>query len=267
MKVKHIQLSLLVLWVIIFSNLLFGNENKIISIDVSYEDKQTYPYCMGIGKDIDVDKPGLTIEAMKNIENKLNVKFNFKRESGTRGQKKLQYNKTDMLLFASYKKERESLGVYPKKDNGEIDTDKRAMNLSYMLYTLKDSKLDWDGKKFINLTGKIGATKGYSIVEFLKANKVDVSENPSNLGDPKKLLIGRIEGFANQESKIDPYLKENPTLAKKIKKIEIPLKTKPYYILFSKQFYNTHTELSHKIWDELKQMDTMSKFTHIKDKY
>jgi len=241
---------------------LFANSPTIIN--VSYENKATYPYYIGTSSKINFDKPGLAIEAMQSIEQKLNIKFKFKREPGIRGQKKLQYNKTDILLFASYKKSREKIGVYPKTKDGKIDTSKKAMELSYSLYTLKDSDLNWDGKKFINLTGKIGATKGYSIIKFLKKRDVDVSENTSNFGDPKKLIINRIQGFVNQDCKIDPFLKENPKLSKKIKKIYPPLKSKPYYMLFSHKFYNEHTDLVNKIWDELKNLD---KFTEIKKKY
>ena len=219
-----------------------------LNIKVSYEDKQTYPFTIGTGTIIDKEKPGVTIEVLRTLEKKLNVKFYFKREQGIRGQKSLKTNKTDMLLFASYKKEREEMGVYPKNSNNKIDTRLKAMDLSYVLYTLKDSGLSWDGEKFINLKGKIGATKGYSIIPFLKEKGVTVSENTSNLGDPRKLIAKRIQGFANQESKIDPYLRQHPSYGAKIKKISPPLKTKPYYILFSHSFYKKYPKLAKKIW-------------------
>jgi hypothetical protein len=83
---------------------LYANTNSPLTINVSIENKQTYPYYMGEGDKLNPKNPGLAIDALKSIEKKLNIKFNFKRESSLRGQKKLQYNKTDMLLFASYKK-------------------------------------------------------------------------------------------------------------------------------------------------------------------
>jgi len=143
----------------------------------------------------------------------------------------------------------------------------RSMKLAYSLYTLKDSLLSWDGKNFINLNGKIGATKGYSIVKFLQERGVEVSENNSNLGDPKKLFAKRIQGFANQESKIDPFLKDNPQYAAKIKKIKTPLKSKAYYMIFSHKFYEKNSKLANLIWEELKNLDTQEKFKSIRDKY
>lgn len=238
-----------------------------LSIHVSYEDKQTYPFVMGFGSDIPAENPGVTIEVLKMIEKELDVQFIFSREQGIRGQKQLQANQSDMLLFASYKSEREELGVYPKTGDGNIDTSRKAMDLSYVLYVLNDSTLSWDGEKFLNLTGKIGATKGYSIVAFLQEKGVDVSENTSNLGDPKKLIAGRIQGFANQDSKIDPFLKENPNLASKIKKIAPPLKTKPYYIMFSHQFYKKHQKLADSIWDLTTDHFNNPKYSEIVKKY
>lgn len=254
----------IVLYYILFVNILYSNP---LVIDVSYEDKATYPYYLGEGANIDFNKPGLIIEAIISLEKKLNVKFNFKREVSKRGQKKLEYNKIDMLLFASFEEGRRSIGVYPFLSDGSIDTQRRTMSLSYHLYTLKDSTLDWDGHNFLNLNGEIGATKGYSIVEFLQNKNVKVSENSSNLGDSQKLIQKRIQGFVNQDSKIDPYLKQNPELAKYIKKIKIPIKTKPYYILFSHKFYQEHQDLVNKIWDELQQIDSAPQFKSIKDKY
>ncbi len=255
----------LLLFLLIISSSICADNIKIIN--VSYENKATYPYYLGDSEHIDLKKPGIAIEAMQGIEKKLNIKFNFERKTSVRGQKELEYNKVDMLLFASYKKSREGMGVYPKNSDGSINTAKKAMNLSYVLYRLKNSTLDWDGKKFINLTGKIGATKGYSIVKFLQKRDVDVSENYSNTGDVKKLIAKRIQGIANQESKIDIYLKNNPKLAQKIEKCKIPLKTKPYYMLFSFKFYKENEKLANKIWDELKNLDSDEKFKSLREKY
>jgi len=53
-----------------------GYTDEIKTINVAYEDKATYPYTVGEGKEIDLKKPGLAIEAMKMIQKKLNIKFN-----------------------------------------------------------------------------------------------------------------------------------------------------------------------------------------------
>lgn len=241
--------------------------SQSLVINVSCEDKQTYPFIMGNAIEINETNPGVTIEVLKYIEKELNVKFDFKRDQGVRGQKNLQTGKSDMLLFASYKKDREIIGVYPKTPQGQIDETLKAMDLSYVLYTLRDSKLDWDGKNFKNLNGKIGVTKGYSIIHLLKSHGVDISENTSNLGDPRKLIANRIQGFVNQSSKIDPYLKENPRYASKIKKILPPIETKPYFILFSRKFYEENKETAEKIWELTADHLNNPKFKSIIKKY
>ena len=78
--------------------------NASVIINVSYENKATYPYYLGNNNIVDDKNPGLAIDALRSIEKKLDIKFNFKREPGIRGQNKLKKNKIDLLLFASYKK-------------------------------------------------------------------------------------------------------------------------------------------------------------------
>ncbi|RXJ66468.1 hypothetical protein CRV08_12680 [Halarcobacter ebronensis] len=250
--------------------LLFLNINilmaQTISINVICEDKQIYPYILEDTK-IAKNSPGITIEILKSLEKELNVKFKFNRVQSLRAHKILHSNQADMLLFASYLKNREEIGVYPKNSLNELNNNLKAMDLSYVLYTLKDSNLNWDGKNFINLYGKIGATQGYSIVDFLKNNNVLVSENSSNLGDVRKLIAKRIQGFVNQESKIDPYLKKNPKYAEVIKKIEIPIVTKPYFIVFSHKFYKKNSALADKIWALLADHKNNPKYKSIIKKY
>jgi len=232
------------------------------NIVVSYENKATYPY---------YTKPnskqlGLAIDALKSIEKKLDVKFIFVREPGVRGLKKLAVNKVDLLLFASYNKDRDKIAVYPKK-NGVIDSSKKSMELGYYLYTLKDSNLSWNGKEFLNLNGKIGTTRGYSIIKFLRKLNIDISESNSNEIDILKLLKHRVVGVVNQSSKIDLYLKKHPEIALKIKKVYPAIQKKPYYIIVSKKFYKNHKKLAIQIWELMKNLDTNPNYKKLREKY
>jgi len=77
-------------------------------------------------------------------------------------------NQVDGVFGASYKEKRQKFGVYPMA-NGKHDGSKQLHPDSYSLYVPKGSNLSWDGDKFINLTGKMGAPMGYSIIEKIKA--------------------------------------------------------------------------------------------------
>jgi len=237
---------------------LFATTNII----VSYENKATYPYYTNPNS----KKLGFAIDVLKSIQKKLDVKFIFKREPGIRGLKNLAANKVDLLLFASYNKNREKIAVYPKK-NGLIDTSKKSMELGYYLYKLKDSNITWNGKQFFNVNGLVGTTRGYSIVGFLKQLGISVNENNSNEADILKLLKHRIVGVVNQSSKIDLFLKTHPNIDLKVKKVYPAIKKKAYYIVFSKKFYSTHKKLANQIWNLMKDLDNNPNYDKFRKKY
>jgi len=251
---------------VFFTTSSFANYENPTIINISINNKDSYPYCLGEGKDILSTNPGVAIEAMQSIEHKLNIKFNFIRDPWSRQKRKLQYNSTDMLFSASYKKSREKMGVYPRKKDGSIDQSRKIISAPYVLYKLKESPLNWDGEKFINLTGKIATQKGYSIVGFLNKKGVDVVENRSDT-DIKLLLSKRVEGVARHIDSFDKFFKLNPEIAKKIVKIPTPLVPKSYYLLASNKFYKNNSVLVNKIWNELKNINTSDKFKHIRAKY
>ena len=256
----------LILLSLFITTVLFANKGEPTIVNMVFNSKEDYPYCLGNGKDIQTTNPGIAIDAMRTIEKKLNIKFNFIRETWTRQQKKIQYNKVDMLFIASYKKSREKLGVFPRNSDGTVDDTKRTISSSYVIFKLKNSPLDWDGEKFINLTGKISTQKGYSIVSFLKEKGAEVIENNSDT-DIKKLLHGRVEGIAMHNNRYKMYFKDNPEISSKIIKLPIPLTTKPYYVLTSHKFYKNNQILVNKIWEELKDMDKLEKFKTIRERY
>lgn len=261
-NVKKLLLTVLIFIVTVS----FANQTEPTVVNVSFKNKDYYPYCVGDGKNILSLNPGIAIEAMLSIEKKLNIKFNFERDPWSRQKRKMQYNQIDMIFLASFKESRKQWGVYPIRQNGAVDESKKIIESAYVIYKLKESKLDWDGVKFLNLSGQITTQKGYSIVSFLKERNVDVVENRSNT-DLEKLLAKRVEGVARHDTTFDHYFKLNPHIAKKIVKLTIPLKSKAYYLVSSHKFYDSNSILVNQIWDELKNMDTSDKFKTIRNKY
>lgn len=257
--------SLLILLVFIVT-VSFANQIEPIVINASFKNKDYYPYCVGDGKNILTLNPGIAIEAMQSIEKKLNVKFNFTRDPWLRQKRKMQYNQIDMIFLASFEESRKQWAVYPTRENEVVDESKKIIDAAYVIYKLKESKLDWDGEKFFDLSGPIITQKGYSIVNFLKEKGVDVVENRSNT-DIKKLLLKKVEGVARHDTTFNHYFKSNPKIAQKIVKLPIPLKSKAYYLVSSHKFYNNNSTLVNKIWDELKNLDTSDKFKSIRNKY
>jgi len=177
----------------------------------------------------------------------------------------LQTNHVDALFHASYKQKRSEFAVYPMED-GKADTNKAIMTNAYHLYTNKDSQLSWDGNKLINLNGRVGITKGFSIIDTIQdSSKIELCNSLSSALN--KLNLKTVEGVINLENRVDSTIIKYSNKYKNIKKVKTAIKTKPYYLIFSKEFYGKNKQIVEKIWAEIKTMKNNGEYNAIKAKY
>lgn len=215
------------------------------------EDKEDFPVLMGNSSELAKTKPGVAVEILNMVEKKLGVVIEIKRVPWKRALEiELKNNNADGLFTASYKKEREEFGSFPMKD-GQIDKNRKFSNVTYVFYRQKNTSVDYDGTVLNNLKGKIGAPRGYSIVEDLQKKGYAVDESGSTQTDLLKLAKGRIGAVAALELTGDYILKTNPDLNKAVEKISTPISTKGYYFMLSHQFVKDNPELSQRIWTEI----------------
>lgn len=216
-------------------------------IVLAYSDVETFPFMMGSGDSV-ADPPGLALEIISKAAERLNYRIRFVRFPNKRVLFNLEKGTIDGAFCYSFKQERLKSGVYPVR-GGKLIEGYRIKNWSYYLYRRKDSKLNWDGIKFINLDGAIGANTGYSIVIDLQKMGLDVEEVKTTEQNLRKLMMGRIDGYAAQDVTTDFYLKSNEYAS--IEKLPIPIATKDYYLLFSKQFIAQYPDKAQKLWKEI----------------
>jgi len=183
-----------------------------------------------------------------------------------RGVMMMADNKVDGTFHMSFKTKRMKFGVYPMKD-GKVDSSRKLMAYSYALYTLKNSPLQWNGSKLINLNGEIGTSIGFSIVDDLKKMGVRVYENSSLNGQMGMLSLGRIAAVVNIESLGDYALRSYPQKFKDIIKIKPLFKTKDYYLMLSHKFVQEKSELAKNIWNEIKRIRETGEYAKIAEKY
>ncbi|MBF0227897.1 MAG: hypothetical protein HQK76_20820 [Desulfobacterales bacterium] len=96
-------------------------------VTFGYEDQQNFPFYIGTGRDIDWNKPGISIELLKLLETKLDIEIDFVRMPWKRCQMDLKSGTLDGIFNASFKKERTEFGVYPMK-NDKHDPSLRVIN-------------------------------------------------------------------------------------------------------------------------------------------
>ncbi len=242
--------------IIVFFALVFFSANcHAVEMLCAFEAEAQPPYYMGNTVEV-LYNPGVAVEMMKALEElipELTVKF--ERMPWKRCKRMLEKNLADGLFNASYKPRRLKIGWYPTLDNthkGALDIERRITNISYNFYKHKNSPVEFDGKKLINLQlGKVGADRGYSIVDDLNImgykNIVLSSTHNENL---KKLNRGWLDVIAFQDITGDALIRlpEN----KNIVKIQPPINTKPYFLMLSKKFVTANPKLAIRIWDSIK---------------
>jgi polar amino acid transport system substrate-binding protein len=72
------------------------------------------------------------------------------------------------------------------------------------------------------------------------------------LTDLRKLVNGRVAAVAALELTADALISTNPEFSK-IVKMTLPITTKDYYLIFSRQFNQRHPEMVTKVWDAIRQ--------------
>ncbi|MES9875182.1 MAG: transporter substrate-binding domain-containing protein [Candidatus Sedimenticola sp. 6PFRAG7] len=227
---------------------------KITLVFASY-DTTIAPFIMGKGTSFPKDKPGVSVELLRLLEQELDIKIEFKRYSYPRAIKYMEEGRVDGQFPWSFKEQRLQTGQFPMMDDQQ-DASKRLITLSYVIYKLKDSNLGWDGKVFENLNKPIGVQQNYSIVEVLrKKYKVKVDDvTKHTYQNFDRLLIGRVSATVDVEMPADIVLNSNEKYRKNIVKMSPPLVTKPYYLVLSHQFVKKHPELAKKIWIAIEEI-------------
>jgi len=178
----------------------------------------------------------------------------------------IERNRVDGLFHASYETERLKIGVYPFI-NSRPDSTKRINFQSYYLYKNRECSINWDGYKFSNLKGKLSTVRGYGVIHFLNRLGYKVEEEKNQEINLLKLKKGRIMGFIAVESMADPILKKKNDFFKGIEKIEPPVLSQHYYLIFSHKLYNNNKELCIDIWNEIEIILNSDKYKQIRAKY
>jgi polar amino acid transport system substrate-binding protein len=165
----------------------------------------------------------------------------------------LKANEVDGAFAVSFNPERLVLGAYP---GGERADPARRMHVDrYLLVRRKGSRVDWDGKAFRNLDGRVGFQLGYSVGEFLRAQHVPVDEGSQQSDElAQKLIAGRIAAAAMGGG--DAVRLMRGPLGRELEVAPTPLVEKAYYLVLSHKFAVSQPALAARIWDTIEQVRT-----------
>ena len=232
----------------------------------AYQNTSNYPFATGDGKEIVAEEPGIAVELILFTAKKLNITISLKRLPWKRGLASLKDGRIDGLFNASFKSARLDYGQYPMRGK-QVDVSKKSYSNSYALYKLRNSPLNWDGRKITGAEQAVGVPNGFSIGDDLRKMNVPVQEAKSTAINFEKLLKGRLGGVAALESAADAILARDAERFGEIVKILLPLKTKDYYLMLSHQFVDQNPELAKEIWHTIGLIRDSEEFRSIAAKY
>ena len=240
MKIKNVTISSTMLAVTLA---LTSVTAQAQSIKLCHDDADSAPWLVKGTK-------GLNIVLMEAAAAKAGAKLEIVALPWKRCLGGVEDKSMDGAIAASFKDDRAKYAVYPTVGD-KLDENKRLHTEEYSLYRAKGSNLSWDGTNFSNLTGSVGAQRGYSIIDNLKKSGAKVDEGGALAKDNmKKLVGGQVQAVALTTQEGDLLL-ASTEFSGKAEKVTPPLIQKTYYTIFGKEFYSKNTKIVDSLWSQM----------------
>jgi polar amino acid transport system substrate-binding protein len=216
------------------------------SIPLCFERQEVLPWRT-------LDGGGLNFELLNEVARRTGVEFDYQSMPWKRCLAQLKANQVGGAFAVSFSQERLALGAYP--GGQKADPQQRMHVDRYMLARRKGSRVDWDGKAFRNLDGRVGFQLGYSVGDFLRAQGVLVDEGSQRSDELlQKLVTGRVEAAALGGG--DALRLVRGPLAEQIEVLPLPLVEKPYFLMLSHDFVAKQPALAERIWKTIAEVRT-----------
>ncbi len=153
----------------------------------------------------------------------------------------------DATVPVVWSPERETWAVYPKENNGQLDTSLRLRRADYFIYVPKSSQLEWDGTTFSGGASSLWAPIGYKVYEMLREHRALTLERYGMDEAFKMVALNRLDGAVTEHSDADYYIAQLQ-LADRIKKLPTPFYSDDWYLVFSYDFFERYPDIAKAIW-------------------
>lgn len=220
------------------------------TITVAYNEVAAPPHYVGDGGKIPA-QPGAAVELVNMAAASLGCHIQWRRMPIKRILRDLELNAIHATIALSFSKVRAQSFAYPMAKNGLPDEALAVWTSSYDFYVKRGSTLRWDGQQFNRKPQGVGANAGFSVVQDLQRIGITAEVAPADVNNFGKLVTGRIEVFAGQDL-TDAQLRAQPEFHR-IKKLTPAFAHKPYYLVFSKEYYAHSPHTAQALWRKIAQ--------------
>lgn len=259
--------------VVITCFLLVGEHANVIAqttqateVKFCYEEQELTPYFMGSSRFPATESPGVLIEMLYRLDEQFpGLKFTFYRAPWKRCLSDVSLNNAHAIV-SSYSQERASVAVFPIED-GQVISQYAISVSKYCLFTMRDSKLRWDGKAFSRQPQKpIAVPQGYSIVSMLNEHEQPLVYTNSSISAMELLTKNRAEAAVTFCDSGAQFLwrQDDPSLG--IIAQSPALSLRRGYLAFNKPFYQVHQDKVEQLWKQIALIRNRE-FHHLLEKY
>lgn len=240
-------------WVILLLSLFSCVTSAAVPLKFCYEDKMLFPYYLGTGESVPMQRPGASIEHLTLLAKQVpQLTLELVRMPWKRCLAALENNDVDAII-ASYRPERSEWGRYPMLQ--QQPDPKRAFSEHHTcLVSRQDASWSWDGKKIIGENEiVIGRPLGYAAMNSPVGQKFHMHYTLSSTMDLDLLKKGRINAVTtlcmiNGQSFTARFITE-----RNLKVLHPPLYSNTGYLVFSLDFYQRQQAIAETLWQQLEQ--------------
>lgn len=211
------------------------------TLTLCYERREVLPWRT-------LDGQGLNFELLREVSQRVGVQFDYRGMPWKRCLEAIKANAVDGGIAVSFYPARLAVGAYP--GGAHPDRAKRMNVGGYMLVRRRGSAIDWDGKAFHHVDGKIGFQLGYSVGEFLRSQGVSTdegSQQPEELA--QKLAAGRLAAAAFGAA--DAQRLAHGPFSAQLEVLPVPLLQQDYYLMLSHAMLARDPQLANRLWNEV----------------
>jgi len=192
---------------------------------------------------------GLHLDIISSAADRVGVSIEYFPLPWRRCLKEVEGGSYDGIAVASYKDARAEFMHYPDDAVNAKRSGLRVMQVEYVVVTPALSGYEYTGD-VATLPTPVRIPRGYSIADDLKKNGVDVDSSAAGDENNIRKMLRAGKGSLVTLPKIVEVLGARPEFRDKLKVSAQPLKSKSYYLTFSKKGKAT-ADIRQKLWNEI----------------
>jgi polar amino acid transport system substrate-binding protein len=156
-------------------------------------------------------------------------------------------------MVAAYARERATFAEFPMVGGG-ADVSKALGAMRYYAYRRRGGDVEWDGRQFVGLSGKVGVESAFVFVtDRLNELEVPYDDGAKTLEQNlNKLLAARVDAVIGMDLEASKVIAER--LPGRVERAGKPFDVTPMYLMLSRQFRADQPQLAQRLWDTLEEL-------------